>query len=341
MVSPGLDAFRLARFRITLEAKERLHLPPYKGSVLRGGFGHVFRKVGCVARRGECPPCLLKGACPYAYIFETPPPPNSLILRKYPHAPHPFVLEPPLNSTTIYEPGASLTFGLVLIGKGIDYLPYFIYAFEELGQLGLGRDRGRFRLAEVHGEAASREDGVWQPIYRGDQKVLTNGFRVRSGLDLFNHPHDLAHAPPNTVTLRIVTPMRLRFDEALVNQLEFHLLVRSLLRRLSTLSYFHCGYQLHLDFRELIARAQDIKAEHSDLRWVDWERYSNRQRARIKMGGLVGQATYSGSLGEFIPFLCLGELVHVGKGTVFGMGKYRMSERRCRVQPILASCSTW
>jgi hypothetical protein len=324
VVLPGLDSFRVARFTLTLEAKDRLRLPPYKGSVLRGGFGHVFRKVACIARGSECPSCVLKGACPYAYIFETPPPSDSLILRKYPHAPHPFVMEPPLDAATIYEPGASFTFGLVLIGKGIDYLPYFIYAFEELGRLGLGRDRARCSLTEVCGESASPGEKTWQAIYRGDQKVLTNGFLVCTGRDAFDdHVH--GHDQPHEVTLHLLTPMRLRFDEALANHLDFHVLTRNLLRRLSALSYFHCGRQLDLDFKGLIARAQEVKVEKAELRWVDWTRYSNRQKTKIKMGGLIGQVTYSGPLGEFLPFLRLGELVHLGKGTVFGLGKYMLT----------------
>ena len=345
MDPPELDSFRVARFEVSLEAQEQLRLPPYKGSVLRGGFGHVFRKVACIDRRGECPPCILKGACPYSYIFETPPPSDSLILRKYPHAPHPFVIEPPLDAATIYEPGTFLTFGLVLIGKGIDYLPYFIYAFEELGRLGLGRARGKFRLAEVRSEAASGEAGAWQPIYSGDRKILSNGFLIRTGRDLFNdhahvhghshvhdhvhvhdHGHEHDHVFSKEVTLHLLTPMRLRFDEALVNHLEFHVLVRNLLRRISTLSYFHCGRQLALDFKGLISRAQEVKAEKADLRWVDWGRYSNRQKAKITMGGLVGQVTYSGPLADFLPYLRLGELVHVGKGAVSGLGKYQMTD---------------
>lgn len=41
------------------------------------------------------------------------------------------------------------------------------------------------------------------------------------------------------------------------------------------------------------------------------------------MGGLVGQATYSDLLAEF---LHLRELAHVGEGTVFGLGKYHMTD---------------
>ena len=36
-----LSAFRLAHYRLTLEALDALHLPPFKGSALRGGFGSL------------------------------------------------------------------------------------------------------------------------------------------------------------------------------------------------------------------------------------------------------------------------------------------------------------
>ena len=60
------------------------------------------------------------------------------MMRKYPSAPHPFILLPPLEDDRVDEPGERLEFGLTLIGKAIDFLPYFIYTFEELGNMGLG-----------------------------------------------------------------------------------------------------------------------------------------------------------------------------------------------------------
>jgi CRISPR/Cas system endoribonuclease Cas6 (RAMP superfamily) len=45
------------------------------------------------------------------------------------------------------------------------------------------------------------------------------------------------------------------------------------------------------------------------------------------MGGLVGRVTYEGDLSDYLPLLALGELVHVGKGTVFGNGQYQIERR--------------
>jgi hypothetical protein len=47
------------------------------------------------------------------------------------------MIEPPLEPRTQYAAGDTLEFGLVLIGRGIDYLPYFLFGFEQLGKMGL------------------------------------------------------------------------------------------------------------------------------------------------------------------------------------------------------------
>jgi hypothetical protein len=38
------------------------------------------------------------------------------------------------------------------------------------------------------------------------------------------------------------------------------------------------------------------------------------------MGGIVGKITYQGELEAFMPYLRMAEVIHLGKGTVFGMG---------------------
>jgi len=309
-----LDHFRVSRFELTLAALEPLRLPSYKGSTFRGGFGHAFRKVACPLRCREG--CQMPKVCAYAYVFETPPPEGAEMLKKYPAAPHPFVIEPPLDPREPYEAGEVLQVGLVLIGRALDYLPYFIYAFDELGRIGIGKGRGRYRLETVR---AAGGEGAGEVIYSGETKTLKSPYPVLSGDDLVKET-----APPTAVTLRFLTPTRLKFEERLTDDLAFHILLRNLLRRLSALSYFHCGKRLALDFRGLIERAGMVRVTARALRWFDWERYSHRQETKMKLGGFVGEITFQGALEEFWPFLRLGEWVHVGKGTTFGLGQYRI-----------------
>ncbi len=114
-------------FSFNVKALEPIILPPYKGSTLRVGFGYAFKRVVCAIRDKECPNCLLKEKCVYSYVFETPPPSDTKIMRKYKSAPHPFVIEPPSERRRGYKPGDEINFGLILIGRAIDYLPYSIY----------------------------------------------------------------------------------------------------------------------------------------------------------------------------------------------------------------------
>ena len=47
----------------------------------------------------------------------------------------------------------------------------------------------------------------------------------------------------------------------------------------------------------------------------------------MKLGGFVGRVSYKGEMKRFFPFLRTGEYIHLGKATVFGLGKYEMIER--------------
>lgn len=317
MLVECLGRLTLLKVRITLRARDPLVLPPYKGSTLRGGFGSMFKETVCVVEHRDCVQCLLRSRCAFPYVFDTPVPEEATRMRKYPAAPHPFVFLPPLEEKTLYRPGEALCFDLTLVGKGSDFLPYFIYTFERLGERrGLGKGRGRFAVESVTWTSPDGEEFV---IYDGSSKTLRNTFRSLTVQDL---PIRTLSLP--LCTLHFVTPTRLMYAETLTNTVDFHVLIRALLRRVSNLSYFHCGADLDLDFRGLIAAAEQIKTLSSDLRWHDWERYSARQDTRMTLGGVLGQVTYRGDWHPFLPLLRLGEAVHVGKGTSFGLGKYVM-----------------
>ena len=67
------------------------------------------------------------------------------------------------------------------------------------------------------------------------------------------------------ITLTFLTPTRVVFGEHLTSTLDFHVVIRTLLRRVSNLAYFHAGTEVSLDFRALIAEARNIETVSSDL----------------------------------------------------------------------------
>jgi CRISPR-associated endoribonuclease Cas6 len=128
------------------------------------------------------------------------------------------------------------------------------------------------------------------------------------------------------ISLLFLTPTRILYNAHLTLDLEFHIFIRNLLRRLSLISYFHCNVDPSgWDFRAIIEKAKTITTITRDLRWYDWQRYSGRQESRIKMGGFIGNITFGGDTNPFMPLIRAGEILHVGKGTAFGLGKYRLT----------------
>ena len=328
MIHKGAENFRVAKYRFELKALTKIRLPSYKGSTFRGAFGRMFRRICCSTREEECGGCLVKATCPYAYIFETQqdvggalasacdPLNRGLKIKRYRNLPRPFVLEPPLDPKEKIEEGEQFSFGLVLIGRGMDFLPYFLVTFKELGSTGIGRGRGEFLLESV---SALFRDGRQAQVYSCQDQMV--------------HNHDCSFTLVDFVdgksaarcTIEFLTPARLRSEGSLGSQVDFHSFFSRLLERLQALSIFHCGGPVEVDHLALKQLARSVRTESSSLYFQDWTRYSSRQKTRMQLGGYKGQITYSGDLAPFLPFLRMGQYVHVGKNTTFGLGQYRLS----------------
>ncbi|MCD6184409.1 MAG: hypothetical protein J7K84_01255 [Deltaproteobacteria bacterium] len=115
------------------------YLPNYKGSTFRGVFGRALKKVVCAFKKQECTQCLLKQRCIYALVFETSVSMEVPEGSRTASPPHPFVIEPPLTTETKFSKGSSFNFNLLLFGEINNSLPYFIYAFEQMGKTGMGK----------------------------------------------------------------------------------------------------------------------------------------------------------------------------------------------------------
>ncbi len=305
------------KFTFSLIPQEPIILPSYKGSTLRGGFGNAFRRVVCALKKNDCDECILKEKCVYSYVFETPPPSDTKMMRKYKSAPHPFIIEPPPEKRRCYTPKDEITFGLTLIGRAIDYLPYFVYTFDELGKMGIGKGRGKFAMQTVK-DVSDKMSGADEIIYDSKSKTLKS-FNA-SALSI-SFPSLTSN--PLHLSLSFLTPARLIYNGHLTLDLEFHMLIRQLLRRISLLSYFHCGMDMSdWDFRGIIERAKEVTVNKRNLKWYEWERYSARQDTKLNMGGFVGEISFEGDVEPFMPLVNAGEVLHVGKGTGFGLGKY-------------------
>ena len=302
---------------VEFRAQEPLCLPEYKGSTFRGALGHALRRVACALKTQDCPSCLLRQRCAYCVCFETPVPEGAEVMQKYPYAPHPFVLEPPMDDRREFAEGESLWVRLLLTGRSAQFLAHFVYAFDEVAREGVGRRRGKMEMAALYADFGPER----RIIYDSAKRSLTGEPPVLGPETIQARVAALSGKP-----FRIIfeTPTRVKYREHFLKEPELGAITPGLLRRLNMLNYFFCGGEAKSDVRHLLTMADEAQMTNCRVRWEDWTRYSARQDTEMQMGGIMGYADYPAIPDELMTILCWGELLHIGKGVAFGLGKYQI-----------------
>ncbi len=225
-------------------------------------------------------------------------------------------INPPLTNRQAFHPNDTLDFELVLIGRAIEALPYFVYTFVEIGRRGLGKERAKYDISRID---LLRGENIIQ-IYDGEtQTISAYPSKSKKG----SRPEKVAI---NGITLHFLTPLRLKVKGHLLTQLTFFILFERLAQRIELLAAFYGNNGPLPDLTDLKEQSNEIRVTSDKLHWYDWERYSASQKSLIKLGGLKGKIRFEGDLGPFIPYLRLGEHVNVGQGTSFGLGRYDVIE---------------
>jgi hypothetical protein len=303
----------LARYRLTFRLRTSLPLPEFAGSLLRGQFGRSLRQVACMTGARACPGCQLYRTCPYPAIFETPPPPSHA-LQQFSQVPNPYVIEPPPLGRRWVEAGEPLDFHIVLVGRALANLPLIAYAMQRAFERGVGPQRAQGDVEDIVLEQPGVPESVWDP---DTSRIL---------------PHEQTLAVPpfaetDTITLTIATPLRLQNQGHPVppGSLRPRTLVTALLRRASLLFELHAGLPPVGAAASLLAAAAERLADERRLQWKDWKRFSSRQEREMTLGGVVGEWRLSGDLAALLPWLWLGQWLHVGKNATMGMGMYALT----------------
>ncbi len=224
----------------------------------------------------------------YRYFLETG-------LGKKGDWPKPFVILPPLDELQNYSKGHQFQCDLTLFGEATQHHAIAQAAIEYLGlQMGLGYEQGKYKVAkvvEIH-PSTSQEPDI--------------------------HTQELS--------LRFPTRLRLKENNRLCRKApSFELIISRLLGRIKTLQSAYMAsdtnkYHQH----DLIEQAKSITIKTNNLQWDDWDRFSGRQKQWMKFGGLQGDIIYTGNLAPFMEILSLGEWLHIGNKTSFGLGKYEL-----------------
>ncbi len=301
---------QLFAYRFVFEAIDRVQFQPGgAANTFRGAFGHIFRRIAC---RPECAgpdSCDLRRECAYARLFEPQ-------CRGGPSgiadAPRPFVIRAAAVDGRSYRPGEAFFIDVHVFDLYEASLAYFLLAFAELAQEGIGQGRGRVRLSAIYALDAERSEQV--RVYEGGRFLSTE---VPPAIQPLHVP---LPEGPCEIVVRFVTPTELKQEGRVAAEAPFSLVFARARDRISTLRMLYGSGPLEIDFSAMGERSATVLTVASDLHWESNLRRSSRTGQVHPLGGFVGEVRYAGELAEFLPFLEAAYWTGIGRQTTWGKG---------------------
>jgi hypothetical protein len=292
-------------------------LPRFRGATLRGAFGYSLKKTICHIPNTPCQECPVVNGCAYSCLFEGIAPSDRQIMRKYKYIPQPFVLVVNGEDPSDIKQGQLYEFTIRLFGQSINHLPYIVFAIMQAGEKGLGKDSIPFAVDKV---IQIEPSGTEHVIYDKNSTNIKPGKAITLDPDHFSNTDD-----HRTLKIRFETPVKYRLAGEICVRPDFIPLLKAALRRIRLVTYFY-GSDLadYCDPGHILDAGQSIQLHTDSTKMFQFNRYSNRQKQKVPLGGMIGEATYEGHFEDLLPILKLAELIHIGKATSFGFGRIRL-----------------
>ncbi|MSV32287.1 MAG: hypothetical protein EXQ57_07180, partial [Bryobacterales bacterium] len=218
-------ALQLIPLRFHLEARQPIYFPPGKASnILRGGFGRTFRSIACAPGCSSPLTCNFRQECPYARIFEP-------TLESGPSgladAPRPFLFRAPHLDGVRIALNQPFHFDLHLFDMRPQIIAYFITAFQQFAESGIGPGKGAAFVSAV-----SILDAARRPVC----DIFSDGV-LRSNVAC--PPVEISLLPPDqpvgAVSIRFLTPTELSKNQPAAEPPAFVVLLSRLRNRISNL----------------------------------------------------------------------------------------------------------
>ena len=284
-------------------------LPADKVSALRGGMGEMLLRANCVRNR-ECVKCDFESEC---IVRRT-------MYSKYDIVPQfvktndsiGYILECE-NYDEEFDEGDSLQFQLILFGKTIVYFNQYLQAFFTLGMEGLGKEHARYRIVSVT-NTQNQPLLVNGAVYMKNYQVQTIDEYVK---------YRMGRICGTECQNRVVfhTPLTLKYQGVFLKEYHMDAMWNAILRRIYMLECFEGMENTVYDIEELMDSAlPDI--EWQEAHHVGVRRYSSTQDRKMVLSGIKGFVQLDMIPAQILPVFLAGELIHIGKNTSFGFGRY-------------------
>ena len=158
-------------------------------------------------------------------------------------------------------------------------------------------------------------------------RALRSGLSLRpGGLDIADRAIVVAEGVEDRLVehsaeLEFETPLLLRNSKDGAN-VEPSALIRTLLHRADGMARFWHGCRLDIDFPATLAATSEVEGTWVDTDVVRWKRSARQQGKLIGMSGVTGKLALR-HVAKFSWLLSLGEVIHCGSRTAWGLGRFK------------------
>ncbi len=281
--------FSLLKLRVYIQFQQDTVLPAFKGSMLHGWFGHA-----------------LKQADEQAFFICYGEHDNQ--------QPKPYIITPNADHKTDWHQHEVFDFEITLFGSAIELVDSLFIALKIGERMGFGKNRTPFSVLSVSSVLpTNQQTGIHTYTLFDAISMQLDSSRELS----INHE----------IALQLITPLRMKHQGRIVKSnvppLEFFL--RQIQRRLILLSRFWVVDDSLLleQVNQQLPLLGGFKST-AHCYFEDWQRYSLKEQKNLPFGGLKGQFSFCGEITESLPLLLIGEQLHIGGKTTFGLGKYKL-----------------
>ncbi len=291
------------KYKFTIDFEKKIYFDIFPGFIFRSVLGMELRKISCIFKGKKCQECDLKYQCVYSNIFETPIDKNNQILPGRNKAPHSFIL----STEDLYRKTTSkIEMELTLLGQNTKYFPYIYYALKQAGENGILRHRVKYKITEITVDNNSILNE------HNNLKIIENKIWKKTEDTKIQH---------KKIKIELKTPLRIKKEGKYLDKITYSDIISATQRRMKTLLELYGEEEdlSQIDFLE--------KVETAKTYWLELERYSSRQRTKMKLGGVVGTIIVEGEFSKQEQSLIeFASLFNLGKNTGFGLGNINLKK---------------
>ena len=299
---------RYVKLHFTLKILEDTILPRNKVSALRGGMGEMLLRANCIRNR-KCEKCDFISECIVQRTMYSKMEIQPDFMQKGDSAGYVLECE---NYDEIFYKGEKLKFQLILFGKNIVYLNQYLQAFAYLGMEGLGKHRAKY-IVESVANTQNMKLVEGDSVYKKNYKVHTVAEYVQYRMD----------SDQKEDTIVFHTPLTVKYRGKLIEEVDMEAVMAAIARRIYILD---CFEGIATDKIDITGHIPEVICQ--DIYPVSVERYSSTHDEKIRLHGICGHAVVDQIDETAKILLYTGELIHIGKNTSFGFGRYSLSRSR-------------